>query len=389
MENLAVFLSSYPLYQLILLMAVVVMFVIQICYWFSYAQVAIHRHPFRCEDDDQAQLQGVSVIVVVNNEYDYLNDKLPDILSQDYPNFEVIAINDCGGEQMDMALAQVALANPNFRFTTIRQDKSFKHSRKIPLLVGIKAARYENLIFVHTDAVPVSDRWLRYMMRGFRGGSLVIGYCGIERGGIGKWWMRCSVFLTSVRYLRRAISDKAYRGTYNNMGYTKSLFFSNKGFTHLNMTCGEDDLFVQKVATRDNTSVIINPHCSMRQSFDGGFGRWFHREMYRTYAYRYYPEVVKFKTFMELFTRCSLWVLTVTLVVLSALSWLSYAAVGMYMLREYVMARAVRRIGVRLGEKRLVGWYLVYDFLSPVYEIALGAARRIWPPSNLYIKGLK
>lgn len=392
MSNIFDFLAGYPTYVLIMFGGVVLMFFWQLGYWFSYAQVAVHRHPYREHDDqeDPAAVQGVSVIVVVSNEYDYLEQQLPLIMAQDYPLFEVIAVNDCGGGQMDMALAEVGMRYDNFRFTTLRTDRSFKHSRKIPLLVGIKAARYENLVFVATDASPVSDRWLRYMTRGFRGGSLVIGYCGLERGGgaVGMW-RRCSRFIMSVRYLKAAIAGHAYRGIYNNIGYTKSLFFKNKGFTHLNMTCGEDDLFVQRAATADNTSVIINPHCSMRQQAQGGFSRWFRGELYSGYAYRFYPEGVKFRTFMELFTRCALVVLVVGVGITVGLGVLTYVAVGLFVLREVVMCRAVWRIAKRLGERGIVRGYIWYDFFAPAFDVVLCLVRRIWPPSRLWVKGLK
>ena len=63
----------------------------------------------------------------------------------------------------------------------------------------------------------------------------------------------------SADWLARAVRRRAYRGTLHNFGFTKRIYFGANGFSHLNMNIGEDDLFMQKVMTRDNVSVILSP----------------------------------------------------------------------------------------------------------------------------------
>ncbi len=49
-------------------------------------------------------------------------------------------------------------------------------------------------------------------------------------------------------------------GVGRNLSYRKNLFFQNKGFSSINhIPSGDDDLFINKVATKHNTAVVIDP----------------------------------------------------------------------------------------------------------------------------------
>lgn len=391
LENLLI----YPLYQLLIFATLGVTFIIQIIYWLNYGTIATHRNRHRTPPGDT--LPEVSVVVIVGEDLSYIENGLPLLLEQEHPNFEVIAVNDCGGTSIDNALLRLQKAYPNLRFTTLKKDIRFKHSRKIPLVVGLKAARYENIIITDPNCSPSNDKWLSYFCRGFSGGGdLVIGYTGFEiESGMANRMIRASRLSMSIRYLRAAIGGHAYRGIYNNIGYTKNLFFNNRGFTHLRMSLGEDDLFVQKVATKTNTSVIINPQSTTRQQAMGGLKWWWNEQRYYTYSYRYYPTRVKINTFIELFSRSLLTASTAAAGVLWALGLLTdpliwgSVAVALWLVREAIMINSVRRITRRLGEIKIIWSYLLYDLLSPVTEAVLAINRRVKPFQGLWIQDRK
>jgi hypothetical protein len=51
-----------------------------------------------------------------------------------------------------------------------------------------------------------------------------------------------------------------YMGVGRNLAYRKKLFIENKGFiSHYNVSSGDDDLFINKVANRKNTFVQFQP----------------------------------------------------------------------------------------------------------------------------------
>ena len=54
-------------------------------------------------------------------------------------------------------------------------------------------------------------------------------------------------------------------GIGRNMAYRKELFFQRKGYsTYLNLQRGEDDLFINQIATPSNTRVETDINATMR-----------------------------------------------------------------------------------------------------------------------------
>ena len=132
------------------------------------------------------------------------------------------------------------------------------------------------------------------MAKGFMRGEIVVGYCGVERGkGFSNYMMRAWRMMHSADWIARAVRRRAYRGTLHNYGFTKSLYFGANGFSHLNMNIGEDDLFMQRVMSRDNVSVILSPRASLREKMWGGMGWWMSQLRYFGSAFRFYPRAVK------------------------------------------------------------------------------------------------
>lgn len=379
------FIDSYPLYQILIILLLTLCAVIQIVYWLRYGCVAAHRHSLR--EPEGAATPPVSVVVVVADDPDYINEHLPRLLTQNHPNYEVVVVDDGSETDLTDELIMMQARFPHLRFTTIKADPVFRHSKKLALTVGIKAAKYDNIIFTDSDSVPASEKWLSIMARGFNGGQLVIGYSGIERKpGIANKIMRCQRLTTSIRYLNAAIRGHVYRGIYNNIGYTKRLFFGNKGYTHLRMTLGEDDLFVQKAAhtCAQRTSVMLNSATTVRQFQWGGLRWWRAERKYRDAAFDLYPLSVRAGIVTELTTRALLVLGTLAMVILlPPVLWI--VAVSLWFLRELITLLSVRAISRRVGERRLMWAYLMHDLCAPAGELIRWISRKIRPSQRLWI----
>lgn len=356
-------------------------FLIQLFVWLGYSLIATHRHTGKLPKDEVPP--AVSIVVVVEQDFWFLDGGLTRLLEQQYAgDWEVVVVNDCGGVEMDEALEALSTVYDRLRYTTLRADDRFKHSRKIPLLIGIKAARYPNLLIADPSAEPASDKWLALMARGFVGGKAVIGYTGFTQGT--NPWIRSARLMTSMGFLKAAVVGKPYRGIYNNIGYTKEVFFKSRGFSHLRLALGEDDLFVQKLAPYIDMSVVLSPQASMRQTPYGGIKWWWTEERYRSFAFRYYPTGVKIRLAWRMITQ----VLFLLSVAIGALVWSwAYAwayAIGIFLLREAVIWWSVRRVMRRLGERRLMAIFLLYEWVWPWREALLSIARKVKTPKGVW-----
>ena len=95
--------TAYGTPALALAAAAVVLFIVQLCYWMRcYARIPSYRVDGGQERDTQRP--PVSVIVVVQDDFTYLEETLPLILGQQYPEFEVVVVDLASAEEFSDAL---------------------------------------------------------------------------------------------------------------------------------------------------------------------------------------------------------------------------------------------------------------------------------------------
>lgn len=374
----------HPYWAMGLMGVVIILFIIQLHYYFGvYGKLPRFRNNRGIRQDIPSP--PVSVIVVVReNSYYFIENTLPLLLGQQYDEFEVIVVDCSYNDEIGEILHDKSLEAPNLHVTCIRQQLNQEHSIKLALTVGIKAARYEHLVFTTQDSYPVSDKWLSLMAKGFICGDIVIGYCGIElKKGMANRWIRCSRLIDSVRYLSAAIRGHAYRGIDHNIGYTKSLYFDNRGFTHLNMNIGSDDLFVQKIVRQDNVSVVMNPNATVRQLQYGGLGWWYSVCKYFGHAFRYYPARAKRGVRRELTSRFLFFAAATATATLLPVPFFGIP-LFFVVLRLVLVELKMRKIGLRLGEKGFLGMYILYDLWAPLGGFLMTLGRRLRPNKSIW-----
>ena len=366
------FLASYGWEGAALGGAMLLMFGLQLYYYiFIYGRIPGYKNNRR--EVTLPTEPPVSVIVpLFSEDYSFVEERLPLILAQSYPDFEVVIIYVGHDTDFYEDLTLLKASFPQIVTTKIHLDPRFPISRKMALNVGIKSAHYEHLIFTSTDAVPQTDRWLSLMAKGFMRGEIVVGYCGFERAkGFTNYLMRTWRMMHAVDWVARAVRRRPYRGTLHNFGFTKRLYFGANGFSHLNMNIGEDDLFLQRVMTRDNVSVILSPRAMLREKVWGGMKWWIGQLRYYGSSFRFYPRGVKCYVRWELISRVLFFVAVIVALVAMPLEYKLVAA-GLLLLRYVAVAVEVRRIARRLGEGGMVLRYFLYDLLSPLWAAVLG-----------------
>ena len=377
--------DKYAPWGLALMALLAVLFIVQVL---KYAAVFGRIPSFRNKRRNEGEPPPVSVVITINSEdYDYLSQGLSAIMAQEGTAFEVVAVYVGRSEEFFETLAGLTEHYPNLATTHIAQDPRFPISHKMALNVGIKAAHYNHIILTTTDAAPASSRWLALMSKGFLAGDIVLGYCGMERmRGFADMWIRSSRLMHSMRWLGRAVRCKPHRGTMHNIGFTKDIYFRAKGFDHLDMNIGEDDLFIQKIAAGRHAGVILSPSATVTQRRWGGLGWWSKECRYRDYAFRYYPRAVKFGTQCELWSRFLFFAAAVAAVILLPAE-IKIGAAALVLLRYGVVLLEVQRVARKVGERGLAGGYLLYDLLSPFTEAWQALRRTLKPSAGIWRAG--
>ncbi len=232
--------------------------IITIHYFRNFGVFSFYKKNHIEENSDN---KPISVIICARNEDENLTEFLPKVLTQNYPNFEVIVVNDCSYDNTDTVIEEFSKIFPNLKKATIKEDDYYKHGKKFAMLVGIKKASYDNLVFTDADCYPASENWLAEMAKGFTTSKkVVLGYGAYQKqSGFLNRLIRYDSFIIAVQYLSAALKNKPYMGVGRNLAYSKELFFQMKGFsTHYHINSGDDDLFVNTASTNSNTNISTN-----------------------------------------------------------------------------------------------------------------------------------
>ncbi len=207
-------------------------------------------------------LLPISIIIAARNESDNLYDNLPFILTQDYPEFEVIIVNNQSVDESAWLLKALCLQHKNLKVVEIGKNKHLLPGKKLPITLGVKAAKYEKMVFTDADCKPASNQWLRIMSETFtEKNQIILGYAPYFRTkGIINRIIRYDTAFIGASYLSFALAKIPYMGVGRNLAYTKKVFESVRGFkSHYSLPSGDDDLFIQEAAVNQNYTIQISP----------------------------------------------------------------------------------------------------------------------------------
>ncbi len=203
--------------------------------------------------------EGVSIICCIKNEAENLPRLLNALQSQDYPHYEILLANDHSSDNSLDLLHDFALRNPTCKIIDLDEE----HGKKAGITKAISKAKYNALLFIDADCVPASRNWIELMTHQFSPEKqIVLGYGKYEsvKNSVLNKLIRFETVFTALQYFAYAKAGNAYMGVGRNLAYTKKLFNRADGFKkHLHHRAGDDDLFVNENATRDNVAVCINP----------------------------------------------------------------------------------------------------------------------------------
>ena len=364
--------------ELILLSAAGVLLIVQLIYYLGLYN-RIHTHNLAVGKDEVhfgRELPPLSVVICARNESENLRRNLPAILKQDYPDFEVIVINDGSTDESEDLLSELEEEYPNLYHSFTPDSARYISRKKLALTLGIKASKYDWLVFTEADCTPVSDKWLRRIARNFTPSTdIVLGYSGYERG---KGWLHKRVsfdsLFTSLRYLGFALAGKPYMGIGRNLAYRKELFFKVKGFsTHLNMQRGEDDLFINQIANENNTRVETSPDSVIRMQPVERYKDWKEEKVSYMATARFYKGSQRWLLGLETATSLLFYVACLSGIVFGILSfhWLAAGLVLLlWIVRYSAQAYVINKTANEMGDNR--SYYftlLVFDIIRPLQSL--------------------
>ena len=108
----------------------------------------------RCKAEQNKKLTftdhqpGFSVIIATSDQEELLAKHLPYLLKQDYPDFEVIVVDDNSKDDTKELLERLSQQYPNLYMTHTSDSIRYISHKKLALTLGIKAAKKEWVVFI-------------------------------------------------------------------------------------------------------------------------------------------------------------------------------------------------------------------------------------------------
>jgi len=307
----------------------------------------------------------ISVIVCAKNEAENVIRFIPLLAEQDYPDYEIILIDDASSDDTLDIFEEFEKQYSNVRLVKVENNEAFWGNKKYALTLGIKASKKEYLLFTDADCFPTSKDWIKEMSSQFTmQKTIVLGYGAYEKkaNSFLNKIIRFETMLTAIQYFSWAKAGKPYMGIGRNLAYKKEEFYNVNGFIdHMKIRSGDDDLFINQVATKKNTAISFSPESFTYSTPKTSYKAWFTQKRRHVSTANLYKRFDKIQ--LALFYISQLFFLILAIVLLAfQFQWIIVLSIIGF---RYLFAWIVLGFSAgKLKEKDVMYWF-------PIIEIVL------------------
>jgi len=347
--------------------------VIQVFYYLGI----FGKFAFAKPQDITSKKLPVSVIVCAKNEEENVKKFIPLLAEQDYPDFEIVLIDDASSDETLEVFEQFEQQYPNIRLVKVQNNEAFWGNKKYALTLGIKASKKEYLLFTDADCYPTSKNWITAMTSQFTmNKTIVLGYGGyekVERSLLNKI-IRFETVLTAVQYFSWAKLGLPYMGVGRNLAYKKEEFFNVNGFIeHIQIRSGDDDLFINQAANKNNTTISYTPESFTYSKPKETYREWFTQKRRHISTAEHYKFFDKMQLALFFISQLFFFILVIILLAFQ-FQWIAVLAI---LATRYTVAWTVIGFSAgKLKENDIKVWF-------PIVEIML-----IFTQINIFITNI-
>lgn len=322
------------------------------------------------------------MIVCAHDEEENIRALVPVLLSQNYPSYEVIIVDDRSNDGTYDMLLKMTSENPKLRMVTVRDLPKHMTGKKFALTMGIKAAKYDWVLFTDADCRP-GPNWIHGVSQQFiNDNNIVLGFSAYEtQPGILNAFIRFETFLTAIQYIGFTLLGRPYMGVGRNLAYKRNLFLESKGFNdHLDVIGGDDDLFVNQHAKAATTGLALGKDVVVHSIPKKTWREYFDQKLRHLSVGKRYKMGDRF--LLGLFM--STWVLWPFTILSLAFLAMHAAVVGGMILLRWICLAALFSMGSRTVGEPFEVWKVPFlDFIYAFYylvaaPIALVTKRVRW-----------
>lgn len=379
-------LDHYAWQGLALCGVLIILFFTQL-YYYAFAYYRIYSFRLLRQRKRRRANPAVSVIVVVRGENEpFLAKELPTLLKQTYASYEIVVVYVGSDIEYYDQLQSLRNDCSYMRLTKVGGNNHFFITTKQALNIGIKSAQYDHLLFTTPGTTPRSERWVEYMAKGFERGNIVVGSSvpDFQRGGLRTYLMMMTEYHNLRNAMARAVADELYYAPQSNYGFTKELYYATRGYNHLGIDIGDNDLYIQDLVRLNprSVAVVLSPHSVVEERRSGVWSEWMEHTRYYGSTYNDYPLSVRSFIRRERNSRVLFFLATLVALVVLPLE-LKIGAFALLVMRYGIALWSSHRTARKLGFRDVALRYWIYDLTSPLIDTIIRSKEsnntpRIW-----------
>lgn len=368
---------------MIILLLLFYIFIVVLCIQLFFYVYVFSQVKQKKEALTASQTFPISVVVCAKNEAENLEIFVPYLLNQEYPNFELVLINDGSTDRTLRVMERFKEQHPNIKIVNVKTIETFWGNKKYALTLGIKAATHNHLLFTDADCKPVSKHWISEMSKGFSAQhKIVLGYgayAKVKNSFINKL-IRYETLLTAVQYFSFSRLGQSYMGVGRNLAYTKELFFEARGFMdHMHIKSGDDDLFVNQIASASNTAICLSKESFTESIPKKTYSDWITQKRRHISTAKHYK--TKHKTMLSAFYVSQFLFLALGILLLITLfRW--EIIVGLIVLRYIALFITLSLAAKKLEEKDLIPFFPFLEIFLIVAQLSIFIKNLISKPNH-------
>ncbi|MDO7171858.1 glycosyltransferase [Mariniflexile sp. AS56] len=329
---------------------ITVVFIQVVYYVFFFSKFAFIK-----PEKERTKTLPVSVIICAKNEEKNLQNFLPSIISQRYPPFEIVLINDASTDDTLEVMEAFAAEHSNIKIVNVKNIEAFWGNKKYALTLGIKASTNDYLLFTDADCEPVSKDWIHNMCAHFNEEQTIVlgygAYSKIKKSFINKL-IRFETLVTATQYFSFAQVGIPYMGVGRNLAYAKKEFFNANGFiNHIKVRSGDDDLFINQVATKSNTAICFSENSFTLSLPKTNFKDWITQKRRHISTAKHYKATHKTLLALLYCTQLLFWILAPVLLI-TTFNW--QIVIGLILIRLTLQYTIFGLSSKKLGEQDLI-----------------------------------
>jgi len=253
----------------------------------------------------------VSIIICSHDGQEKINSNLPFIIEQQYPQFEIIIIDD----RSNPSLQYLFPDNSETKIIQLKNTPPDWNPKKWALFNAFQQAKYPFILCTDDDCKPASNQWIQQFSTALQIAPIAIGISPYQtKSGLLNILIRYETYITATNYISSALLGKPYMSVGRNVAYHQSIINQIDWQPLKNKLGGDDDLILQQLIQKNNhCTVVTSPQSYTISSPKTTYIQWFRQKARHYNTASHYQPYIQFKTTISVFVNIIFYIILVTL----------------------------------------------------------------------------